>query len=133
MELNIFELNSDMWTFLGLASFTYIYKKYDALMSSAHIELIVAAVVCVSVGLLITCLGFRGQSLNLSHLFQLPLRLLTTFPLTKKLVSTSNTNDSGHTSKKVRYCVFITFSVFEASFTIEISGSLAETILPLAT
>ncbi|XP_056617603.1 squalene monooxygenase [Triplophysa dalaica] len=89
-----------MWTFLGLASFTYIYKKYDALMSSSHIELIVAAVVCVSVGLLITCLGFRGQSLNLSRLFQLPLRLLSTFPLTKKLVSTSNTNDSGHTSKK---------------------------------
>uniref|UniRef100_A0A8C1I1S0 Squalene monooxygenase n=1 Tax=Cyprinus carpio carpio TaxID=630221 RepID=A0A8C1I1S0_CYPCA len=53
-----------MWTFLGIASFTYIYKKCDALVSDAPRELIVAAVLCVSVGLMITCIGFRGQTLK---------------------------------------------------------------------
>lgn len=124
-----------MWTFLGIASFTYVYKKYDALMSSAHVELIAAAVVGLSVGLIIACLGLRGQSLGVSHLFQLPLRLLTTFPLTQKLVSTSNTKNSDRTSKKVRYCAFSHFifcyCVFEASVFNKITCNLSLTSLLL--
>ncbi|XP_051577654.1 squalene monooxygenase-like [Myxocyprinus asiaticus] len=89
-----------MWTFLGIASFTYIYKKCDALVSSAYRELIVAAVVCVSLGLMVTCLGLRGQTLKVSNLFQLPLKLFSTFPLTQKLFSMSNTNSSSRISKK---------------------------------
>uniref|UniRef100_A0A672SX72 Squalene monooxygenase n=1 Tax=Sinocyclocheilus grahami TaxID=75366 RepID=A0A672SX72_SINGR len=76
-----------MWTFLGIASFTYIYKKCDALVSYAPRELVVAAVLCVSVGLIVTCLGLRGQTLKAPQFLQMPLNLLTSFPPTKKLFS----------------------------------------------
>ncbi|XP_065154786.1 squalene monooxygenase [Paramisgurnus dabryanus] len=89
-----------MWTFLGIASFTYIYKKCDAFVNSAPRDLLVAAVVCVAVGLIITCFGFRAQGHKVSHLFQFPLQLLTTIPLTQKLFSKLNRNSSNRTSKK---------------------------------
>ncbi|KTG39894.1 hypothetical protein cypCar_00013946 [Cyprinus carpio] len=89
-----------MWTFLGIASFTYIYKKCDALVSDAPRELIVAAVLCVSVGLMITCIGFRGQTLKAPQFLLKPLKLLTTFPPTKKLFSKSSTDSCSRTSKK---------------------------------
>uniref|UniRef100_A0A8C1FHB8 Squalene monooxygenase n=1 Tax=Cyprinus carpio carpio TaxID=630221 RepID=A0A8C1FHB8_CYPCA len=89
-----------MWTFLGIASFTYIYKKCDALVSDAPRELIVAAVLCVSVGLMITCIGFRGQTLKAPQFLLKPLKLLTTFPPTKKLFSKSST-DSCSQYKKI--------------------------------
>ncbi|XP_043117747.1 squalene monooxygenase [Puntigrus tetrazona] len=88
-----------MWTFLGIASFTYIYKKCDALVSYVPTELLVAAVLCVSVGLMITCLGFRGQTLKAPQFLQTPLKLLTTFPPTKKLFK-AGTDSCGRTSKK---------------------------------
>lgn len=89
-----------MWTFLGIASFTYIYKKCDALVSYAPRELLVAAVLCVSAGLMITCLGFRGQKLKAPQFLLKPLKLLTTFPPTKKLFSKSSTDSCSRTSKK---------------------------------
>lgn len=89
-----------MWTFLGIASFTYIYKKCDALVSYAPRELLVAAVLCVSAGLMITCLGFRGQTLKAPQFLLKPLKLLTTFPPTKKLFSKSSTDSCSRTSKK---------------------------------
>uniref|UniRef100_A0A671MGW7 Squalene monooxygenase n=1 Tax=Sinocyclocheilus anshuiensis TaxID=1608454 RepID=A0A671MGW7_9TELE len=89
-----------MWTFLGIASFTYIYKKCDALVSCAPRELLVAAVLCVSVGLMITCLGFRGQTLKAPQFLLVPVKLLTTFPPTKKLFSKSSTDSCSRTSKK---------------------------------
>lgn len=92
-----------MWTFLGIASFTYIYKKCDALVSYAPRELIVAAVLCVSVGLMFTCLGFRGQTLKAPQFLQMPLKLLTRFSPTKKLFFMSRTDGCSRTSKKVRY------------------------------
>uniref|UniRef100_A0A672S419 Squalene monooxygenase n=1 Tax=Sinocyclocheilus grahami TaxID=75366 RepID=A0A672S419_SINGR len=90
-----------MWTFLGIASFTYIYKKCDALVSRAPSALSVAAVLCVSVGLMITCLGFR-QTLKAPQFLLMPLKLLTnvTFPPTKKLFSKSSTDSCSRTSKK---------------------------------
>ncbi|XP_051722201.1 squalene monooxygenase [Ctenopharyngodon idella] len=89
-----------MWTFLGIASFTYIYKKCDALVSYAPRELIVAAVLCVSVGLMFTCLGFRGQTLKAPQFLQMPLKLLTRFSPTKKLFFMSRTDGCSRTSKK---------------------------------
>lgn len=89
-----------MWTFLGIASFTYIYKKCDALVSYAPRELMVAAVLCVTVGLIFTCLGFRGQTLKAPHFLQMPFKLLTTFSPTRKLFSRSSTDSCSRTSKK---------------------------------
>ncbi|XP_052473963.1 squalene monooxygenase-like [Carassius gibelio] len=89
-----------MWTFLGIASFTYIYKKCDALVSDAPRELLLAAVLCVSVGLIVTCLGFRGQTLKTPQFVQIPLNLLTSFPPTKKLFSKSTTDCDSRISKK---------------------------------
>ncbi|KAI2654962.1 squalene monooxygenase [Labeo rohita] len=89
-----------MWTFLGIASFTYIYKKCDALVSYAPRELVVAAVLCVSVGLMVTCFGFRGQTLKAPQFLQMPLKLLTSFPPTKKLFAKSSTDSCSRSSKK---------------------------------
>ncbi|XP_016338799.1 squalene monooxygenase-like [Sinocyclocheilus anshuiensis] len=89
-----------MWTFLGIASFTYIYKKCDVLVSYAPRELMVAAVLCVSVGLIVTCLGFRGQTLKAPQFVQMPLNLLTSFPPTKKLFSKSSADSCSRTSTK---------------------------------
>lgn len=96
----IFEVIFNMWTFLGIASFTYIYKKCDALVSYAPRELMVAAVLCVTVGLIFTCLGFRGQTLKAPHFLQMPFKLLTTFSPTRKLFSRSSTDSCSRTSKK---------------------------------
>lgn len=89
-----------MWTFLGIASFTYIYKKCDALLSSATTELLVAAVLCVSVGLIITCFSLRGQTLKAPQFLQMPFQLLMTISPTKKLFSASSTDSCSRSSKK---------------------------------
>uniref|UniRef100_A0A4W4E861 Squalene monooxygenase n=1 Tax=Electrophorus electricus TaxID=8005 RepID=A0A4W4E861_ELEEL len=75
-----------MWTFLGVASLTYVYKKCDALLTSASKELIFAAVGFIMVGLLLTFARYRGQTLILT----LPLNLLSTLPLASKIFHKSN-------------------------------------------
>uniref|UniRef100_A0A3B3THR4 Squalene monooxygenase n=1 Tax=Paramormyrops kingsleyae TaxID=1676925 RepID=A0A3B3THR4_9TELE len=46
-----------MWTFLGIASFTYVYKKYDAYV---HKELVVATLLLLAAGLSLSCVRYRG-------------------------------------------------------------------------
>uniref|UniRef100_A0A8C5PI09 Squalene monooxygenase n=1 Tax=Leptobrachium leishanense TaxID=445787 RepID=A0A8C5PI09_9ANUR len=50
-----------MWTFLGVATFTYVYKKCDDLLASPHLELILGALVCCSLGLVLSLLHYRGH------------------------------------------------------------------------
>ncbi|XP_053737373.1 squalene monooxygenase [Synchiropus splendidus] len=45
-----------MWTFLGIASFTYLYKKSDSVLSLAPAELLLPGLLLLSAGLLLSCL-----------------------------------------------------------------------------
>ncbi|KAM8967761.1 squalene monooxygenase [Pelodytes ibericus] len=51
-----------MWTFLGVATFTYVYKKCDELLNIPRLELILAALLCCTVGLLLSLLRYRQGS-----------------------------------------------------------------------
>ncbi|XP_063054153.1 squalene monooxygenase [Engraulis encrasicolus] len=80
-----------MWTFLGIASFTYMYKKCDALIDFAHKEKLLVSVAFVSVGLLLTYTRYcYGQSLKVPHLIRMPLEILSSLPFINKLFSRSS-------------------------------------------
>ncbi|XP_061676559.1 squalene monooxygenase [Syngnathoides biaculeatus] len=72
-----------MWTFLGLVSFTYVYKKYGAFWTLAQRELVTALVLFVSAGLLLLFYFryFHGHKLtSASRVFRSPLSLLSLLP-----------------------------------------------------
>ncbi|XP_035254423.1 squalene monooxygenase [Anguilla anguilla] len=74
-----------MWTFLGIASFTYVYKKCDAVLSYAHKELVLVALVFFTVGLLLSYARYRhGQTHKVPQILRLPLELLASLPLAKR-------------------------------------------------
>ena len=70
-----------MWTFLGIASFTYIYKKCDAVLEYAHKEIILAAVVFLAVGMLLSYVRYHGHTFKVPQILQLPLELLLSLPV----------------------------------------------------
>lgn len=76
-----------MWTFLGIASFTYLYKKFGTVLSLAPMELLLAAVLFLSAGLLLSYTRyFHEQKLRLSQVFQLPLSFLSLVPVLNHLI-----------------------------------------------
>ncbi|KAM4735455.1 squalene monooxygenase isoform 1-T1 [Anableps anableps] len=76
-----------MWTFLGIATFTYIYKKSNMLLSLAHKELVLVAALFLTAGLLISYVRFiHGQKLSLSQIVHLPLSVLSFLPLVNHLI-----------------------------------------------
>lgn len=52
-----------MWTFLGIASFVYVYKKCGDLMSYANKEVLISMLVFFSLGLLLSY-RFRSRGLK---------------------------------------------------------------------
>lgn len=76
-----------MWTFLGIASFTYLYKKSDTVLSLAHTQLLAAAALLLAAGLLLSYVRFFcDQKLGVSRLLHLPLSLLSSVPVVSRLV-----------------------------------------------
>ncbi|KAL0984922.1 hypothetical protein UPYG_G00150520 [Umbra pygmaea] len=76
-----------MWTFLGIASFTYVYKKFDALLEYAHKEIVLAAVVFLAVGMLLSYVRyFHKQTFNVPQLLQLPKELLSSLPIVNMFI-----------------------------------------------
>uniref|UniRef100_A0AAY4CDU4 Squalene monooxygenase n=1 Tax=Denticeps clupeoides TaxID=299321 RepID=A0AAY4CDU4_9TELE len=70
-----------MWTFLGIASFTYIYKKCDVVMSYAHKELVLGAVAFATVALFLGYARYRGAlCLKVPQIFTASLELLSVLP-----------------------------------------------------
>ncbi|CAJ1061903.1 squalene monooxygenase [Xyrichtys novacula] len=81
-----------MWTFLGIASFTYLYKKSNTFLTLAYKELMIAAVLFLSVGLLFQVFRcFNGQRLSGSQVIHLPLRLLSRLPVINTLLPKTST------------------------------------------
>lgn len=84
-----------MWTFLGVASFTYLYKKSSTVLTLAHKEFVVAAALLLTVVLLLSYIRyFHGQKLRLSQIFHLPLRLLSSLPVVNHLIPQTLTRRS---------------------------------------
>ncbi|KAM3872805.1 squalene monooxygenase [Diretmus argenteus] len=80
-----------MWTFLGIASFTYLYKKCDRVFSYAYKELLMAALLFLSVGLLLSYVRyFPRQKLRVSQVLSLPLSLLSVLPVINQFTSQSS-------------------------------------------
>ncbi|XP_029307553.1 squalene monooxygenase [Cottoperca gobio] len=84
-----------MWAFLGIASFTYLYKKSNTVLSFAHKDLVMAAVLFLTVGLLLSYVRyFHSQKLRVSQVFHLPLSLLSYVPVINYLVPQTSTQRS---------------------------------------
>ncbi|KAL4616987.1 squalene monooxygenase [Arapaima gigas] len=81
-----------MWTFLGIASFTYVYKKCDAVLGHAHRELALAALALVTVFLLLSYARYRGGG----DALRATLELLHSVPLAKRLFRTGDPCDGKH-------------------------------------
>ncbi|XP_044064522.1 squalene monooxygenase [Siniperca chuatsi] len=95
-----------MWTFLGIASFTYLYKKSSTDLTLAHREFVMAAALFLTVGLLLSYIRyFHGQKLRVSQVFHLPLSLLSFLPVINHLIpqtSTQRSEKAENNSKKSR-------------------------------
>ncbi|XP_049586465.1 squalene monooxygenase [Syngnathus scovelli] len=89
-----------MWTFLGLASFTYIYKKSGAVWTLAQRELMTVLVLCLSVGLLLSYFRyFHGHKLRVSRVLSLPLSLLSLLPIIN-IVNPQRSQNADNTCRK---------------------------------
>ncbi|XP_008321918.1 squalene monooxygenase [Cynoglossus semilaevis] len=76
-----------MWTFLGIASFTYLYKKSDSVWNLVHTELLLTVVLFLTAGLLLSNIScFQQHKLRLSQIFNLSLSLLSSLPIIKHLI-----------------------------------------------
>ncbi|XP_074540196.1 squalene monooxygenase [Halichoeres trimaculatus] len=81
-----------MWTFLGIASFTYLYKKSNMLLSFPYKELVMAAVLFLCVGLLVQCIRyFHGQKSTVSQVFNFPRYLLSLLPFINNFIPQTST------------------------------------------
>ncbi|XP_067458472.1 squalene monooxygenase [Thunnus thynnus] len=84
-----------MWTFLGIASFTYLYKKSDSVLTFTHKELVMAAALFLTVGLLLSYVRyFHGQKLRVSQVFHLFLSLLSFLPVINHFIPQTSTQRS---------------------------------------
>ncbi|XP_027872044.1 squalene monooxygenase [Xiphophorus couchianus] len=90
-----------MWTFLGIATFTYIYKKSNMLLNVAHKELLLIAALLLSAGLLISYIRFvHGHKLSVSQIVYLPLSVLSALPLVKHFIPQTAAESSKKAEKK---------------------------------
>ncbi|XP_055019840.1 squalene monooxygenase [Boleophthalmus pectinirostris] len=88
-----------MWTFLGIASFTYLYKKSDTVLTFLHRELI--AVVLIITALLLYLKYVHGHKVRVSQLLNVPLTFLGVVPFIKELIPQSSSGrNTTATSKK---------------------------------
>ncbi|XP_072317369.1 squalene monooxygenase [Eucyclogobius newberryi] len=87
-----------MWTFLGIASFTYLYKKSDTVLTFLQGELIVVASLITA--LLIYLKYVHGHKLSVSQLLNAPLAFLGVLPFVKELIPRSSSNKTETSSKK---------------------------------
>lgn len=100
-----------MWTFLGIASFTYVYKKFDTVLTLAPREVAMAAVLFVTAGLLLTYIGYFYE-FRLSQVVHVPLSILSSLPVIKHVVPRSRSSDTENRYKKVRLLLFSSLRLF---------------------
>lgn len=90
---------------MGIASFTYVYKKCEVLLFLAHRELVIAAMLLLAVGAILTFHRYRGLKTPL--ILQIPLEILSVLPFTEKIfhmAANSQRNNAAAAKKEVSYC-----------------------------
>ncbi|XP_060756921.1 squalene monooxygenase isoform X2 [Neoarius graeffei] len=95
-----------MWTFLGIASFTYVYKKSDVFVFLARRELLIAALVLLAVGAIILTFHRYHWGIKTFHLLRLLLEILSVLPFILKIIHKSDItqrNNAAEENKKVSY------------------------------
>lgn len=96
-----------MWTFLGIASFTYLYKKSNMVLSFAQRDLAMVAALFFTAGLLLSYIAyFHGQKLRVSRVLNFFLSSLSLLPVINHLIPQTATPRSEKTEKsckKVRH------------------------------
>ncbi|XP_033837657.1 squalene monooxygenase [Periophthalmus magnuspinnatus] len=91
-----------MWTFLGIASFTYLYKKSDTVLTFLHREVIAVALFITA--LLLYFKYAHGHKVRLSQLLNAPLTFLGVVPFVKELIpQNSSLEDKAKTSSERGY------------------------------
>lgn len=110
-----------MWTFLGIASFIYVYKKCDVFVFLARRELLIAAMGFLAVGAILTFHRYLW-GLKTAHILQLPLEILSILPFTNKIIHKPGIiqrNNAAEENKKVRCAVYdlfrFTYSILQKS------------------
>lgn len=101
-----------MWTFLGVATFTYLYKKSSVVLALTHTELVLVVVLVFGAGLLLSYFSFYHRP-SVSHLVSLPFHFLSLLPLFNHLLPQTAARTSRNTEnfKRVRNqtLLFISF------------------------
>lgn len=97
-----------MWTFLGIVSFTYLYKKFDTFLTSAPLELVLAAVLCLVAGLLLSYIRYFHE-FRLLQVLRFPLSLLASMPVFKHVVPRISTQGKENRYIEVRRLVLSSF------------------------
>uniref|UniRef100_A0A669DBH8 Squalene monooxygenase n=1 Tax=Oreochromis niloticus TaxID=8128 RepID=A0A669DBH8_ORENI len=81
-----------MWTFLGIASFTYLYKKSNMVLSFAQRDLAMVAALFFTAGLLLSYIAyFHGQKLRVSRVLNFFLSSLSLLPVINHLIPQTKT------------------------------------------
>lgn len=97
-----------MWTFLGIVSFTYLYKKFNTFLTSAPLELLLAVVLCLTAGLLLSYIRYFHE-FRLIQVLRIPLSLLASIPVFKHVVPQISTRGKENRYKEVRRLVLFIF------------------------
>lgn len=89
-----------MWTFLGIASFTYLYKKFDTVISLTPTELLLAAALLLVLGLLLSYVRY----FQVSQVVRLPLSVLALLPFLHNFIPKTSvlTSDGAEKSRRTR-------------------------------
>uniref|UniRef100_A0A8C6TU10 Squalene monooxygenase n=1 Tax=Neogobius melanostomus TaxID=47308 RepID=A0A8C6TU10_9GOBI len=77
-----------MWAFLGIASFTYLYKKSDTVLTFLHTELILVSLLITA--LLLYFSYVCGHKVSVSQVLNAPLTFLGVVPFVKDLILQTN-------------------------------------------
>ncbi|XP_028986350.1 squalene monooxygenase [Betta splendens] len=89
-----------MWTFLGIASFTYLYKKSNTILTVAYKEVIIALTLFLTVGLLLAHIRyFDGEKLRLSRACKSLLSLLSFLPVVNNFIPQTSTQGNREAEK----------------------------------
>ncbi|XP_064410505.1 squalene monooxygenase isoform X2 [Latimeria chalumnae] len=88
-----------MWTFLGIATFTYVYKKCDDLMSYANKEVLLACLVFFFLGALMSYFYKYGDNPKRQSKFGFLTEILSALPFSFFFTSPATNSEAGERSK----------------------------------
>ncbi|XP_026225791.1 squalene epoxidase a [Anabas testudineus] len=92
-----------MWTFLGIASFTYLYKKSNTVLTLAFNEPAIALSLFLTVALLLSYIGyFYSEKLRVSQVSSLLRSFLSCLPVVNYLISQTSTQGAEKSCRKSR-------------------------------